>query len=59
MLHAPILLQSTLDISTTKYSRFNYPGDEDSGAMSSWYVFSQLGFFPVAGQDVYLIILGL
>jgi len=42
-------------ISTTKYSRFNYPGDEDSGAMSSWYVFSQLGFFPVAGQDVYLM----
>lgn len=32
-----------------------YPGDDDSGAMSSWYIFSQLGFFPVAGQDLYLV----
>lgn len=31
------------------------PGNDDSGAMSSWYVFHQLGFFPNAGQDVYLI----
>jgi predicted alpha-1,2-mannosidase len=32
-----------------------YPGDDDSGAMSAWYVFSAMGFFPVAGQDLYLI----
>jgi predicted alpha-1,2-mannosidase len=32
-----------------------YPGNDDSGAMSSWYVFSALGFFPVAGQDLYII----
>ncbi|MEI8290085.1 MAG: GH92 family glycosyl hydrolase [Verrucomicrobiota bacterium] len=32
-----------------------WPGQDDSGAMSSWYVFSALGFFPVAGQDLYLI----
>ncbi len=32
-----------------------YPGNEDSGAMSSWYVFSALGFFPVAGQDLYIV----
>ncbi len=31
------------------------PGNDDSGAMSSWYVFQAMGFFPVAGQDVYLI----
>lgn len=31
------------------------PGQDDSGAISSWYVFSSIGFFPVAGQDVYLI----
>lgn len=31
------------------------PGNDDSGAMSSWYAFHALGFFPVAGQDVYLI----
>jgi len=32
-----------------------YPGNEDSGAMASWYVFASLGLFPVAGQDRYLI----
>jgi predicted alpha-1,2-mannosidase len=31
------------------------PGPEDSGAMSSWLVFQSMGFFPVAGQDLYLI----
>jgi len=31
------------------------PGNDDSGAMSSWYAFGQMGFFPNAGQDVYLI----
>ncbi|MDH5604090.1 MAG: glycoside hydrolase family 92 protein, partial [Cyclobacteriaceae bacterium] len=31
------------------------PGNDDSGAMSAWYVFHSLGFYPNAGQDVYLI----
>jgi putative alpha-1,2-mannosidase len=31
------------------------PGNDDSGAMSSWYVFSAIGIFPVAGQDLYVI----
>lgn len=31
------------------------PGQDDSGAISSWFVFSSMGFFPVAGQDIYLI----
>ena len=31
------------------------PGNDDSGAMSSWYVFGQIGIFPNAGQDTYLI----
>jgi putative alpha-1,2-mannosidase len=31
------------------------PGNDDSGAMSSWYIFGQIGIFPNAGQDVYLI----
>lgn len=35
--------------------RNGLPGNDDSGAMSSWYVFHNLGFFPNAGQDVYLI----
>ena len=33
-----------------------YLGDEDNGEMSSWYVFSALGFYPAApGQPVYAI----
>ncbi|HEY4358568.1 MAG TPA: GH92 family glycosyl hydrolase [Acidobacteriaceae bacterium] len=31
------------------------PGNDDSGAMSSWYVFGKMGFYPNAAQDVYLI----
>jgi len=42
-------------ISGTEYTMTSYPGDDDSGAMSSWYIFSKIGFFPVAGQDIYLI----
>ncbi|MEN0071918.1 MAG: glycoside hydrolase family 92 protein, partial [Propionicimonas sp.] len=33
-----------------------YPGDEDNGEMSSWYIFSALGFYPLAlGSDDYVI----
>ena len=31
------------------------PGNDDSGAMSSWYVFHKMGIFPNAGQDIFLI----
>jgi putative alpha-1,2-mannosidase len=31
------------------------PGNDDSGGLSSWYVWNGLGLFPVAGQDLYLI----
>ena len=31
------------------------PGNDDSGAMGSFLVFNQLGFFPVAAQNFYLI----
>ncbi len=31
------------------------PGQDDSGALSAWFVFSAIGIFPVAGQDIYLI----
>jgi predicted alpha-1,2-mannosidase len=37
------------------FTRSLYPGDDDSGAMSTWFIFSRLGFFPVAGQNLYLI----
>ena len=36
-------------------SRAGIPGNDDSGAMSSWLIFQTLGIYPVAGQDVYLI----
>lgn len=36
-------------------SRTGLPGNDDSGAMSSWYVFHSMGLFPNAGQDYYLI----
>jgi len=38
-----------------KVSRNGLPGNDDGGAMSSLYVFSAMGFMPVAGQDVYLL----
>jgi predicted alpha-1,2-mannosidase len=31
------------------------PGDDDSGAMGSWYVLSAIGLFPNAGTDIYLL----
>lgn len=38
------------------YSLKGYPGNDDSGAMSSWYIFNSMGFFPNAGQPVYYLI---
>lgn len=33
-----------------------YPDNEDSGAMGSWYVFTSLGLFPNAGQNMYYLL---
>jgi predicted alpha-1,2-mannosidase len=30
-------------------------GNDDCGTLSAWYVFSSSGFYPIAGQDFYLI----
>jgi predicted alpha-1,2-mannosidase len=30
-------------------------GDDDAGTLSAWYIFSALGFYPVAGSDIYQI----
>jgi predicted alpha-1,2-mannosidase len=38
-----------------QYTDKGYPGNEDSGAMGSWYVFAALGFFPNAGQPLYYL----
>lgn len=32
-----------------------YPGDDDSGAMSTWFMFSAMGFFPNAGTTDYFV----
>lgn len=29
-------------------------GNDDGGTLSSWYVFSALGFYPIAGSDLYV-----
>ena len=31
------------------------PTDDDGGAMSSWLVFNMLGFYPIAGQNLYIV----
>lgn len=31
------------------------PGNDDSGALSSWYVFNAIGLFPMAGTDIFFI----
>jgi len=35
--------------------RGGLPGNDDSGGLSSWYVWATLGLFPVAGQSVFLV----
>lgn len=30
-------------------------GDDDAGTLSAWYVFSAMGFFPIAGTDRYVV----
>ena len=38
-----------------EYTPFALAGPDDSGAMSSWYIWVCLGLMPNAGQDVYLL----
>ena len=38
-----------------KDTRDGIPGNDDSGSMGAWYVFNAMGFYPNAGQNVYLI----
>lgn len=41
-----------------RFTEDGYSENDDSGAMSSWYVFSSLGFFPNAGQNIYYLLGG-
>jgi putative alpha-1,2-mannosidase len=36
-------------------TRGGLPGNDDSGGLSSWYVWASLGLFPVAGQGIFLV----
>ena len=38
-----------------KNSRDGLPGNDDAGAISVWYSFASIGFYPVPGQDIYLL----
>jgi len=47
----------TRKVLKTRYSTNanGLPGNDDSGSMSAWFAFQAMGFYPNAGQDVYLI----
>jgi len=49
--------QRTRQIIDSNYdaTRGGIPGNDDSGAMSSWLAFHMMGFYPNAGQSYYLI----
>jgi predicted alpha-1,2-mannosidase len=44
-------------ILATEYhtGRAGLPGNDDAGTLSSWYLWSSVGVYPVAGQPLYLI----
>jgi len=48
IVHAAVMNQFTT-------GRGGLPGNDDSGALSSWYVWASLGIFPVAGQQIFLL----
>ncbi|MES2659566.1 MAG: GH92 family glycosyl hydrolase [Verrucomicrobiota bacterium] len=52
----PYLASYWSDQLRQRFGSYSFPGDEDSGAMSSLYFFLTAGFFPVAGQDHYYLI---
>jgi len=38
-----------------RLARTGLPGNDDAGAMSSWYVWNAIGLYPNAGQPYYYI----
>ncbi|KAJ6571305.1 glycosyl hydrolase family 92-domain-containing protein [Mycena capillaripes] len=54
----PVKTVDRVDATVTRYyntSLGGLPGNDDSGAMGAYAVWSHFGFFPVAGQDTYLL----
>ncbi len=51
----PYLASYWANVLRAEYAGRALPGDDDSGAMSSLFIFLQAGFFPFAGQDLYYL----
>ena len=51
----PYLASYWADKLRGQFTKDGPPGDDDSGAMGSLYVFLNAGFFPFAGQDTYYL----
>ena len=52
----PDLAAKVIDGVIKRFSKQNdYPGDEDNGGMSSYYIFLMCGFFPFATTDNYYL----
>lgn len=49
----PYMTTDAVALQRAKFTLTGVPGNDDSGAMSSWYIFSSIGFFPNAGQNLY------
>jgi predicted alpha-1,2-mannosidase len=32
-----------------------WPGNDDAGTISAWYMWATMGIYPIAGQDIYLL----
>lgn len=52
----PDLAAKVIDTVIARFSQLNdYPGDEDNGGMSSYYIFLMCGFFPYATTENYYL----
>lgn len=51
----PYLITDCIDKLRDLFTLEGPPGNDDSGAMSSWYILSSIGFFPNAGQNIYFL----
>jgi len=52
----PDLAAKVIDTVIARFSKLNdYPGDEDNGGMSSYYIFLMCGFFPYATTKNYYL----
>ena len=50
------LLVKELMLNYFNYKGRGYPGDEDNGSMSAWFIFSSMGFYPVCpGSKEYIM----